>query len=139
MSAARFLPAYLATLPAVTSLVSDRIQPHAAPPSDVRPYITYFVVSENTVESLGGPSGLTTPRIQIDIVADTYTQADTIARAIKGTQTNRKLDGYTGELAGIKCQRALFDSRRDVYDEPNTGKGLGPSRVQLDFVLWLEE
>jgi hypothetical protein len=58
------------------------VHPVIAPDSATTPYIVYQRVSGNSENVLSGDSGLVNTRMQIDIYADTYGAAVTIARQI---------------------------------------------------------
>jgi hypothetical protein len=63
---------------------ADRIYPLIAPDSAPPPYLVYQRISANTENILSGSSGLINTRIQLDVYATTYAQAQDIAAAIDG-------------------------------------------------------
>jgi type IV pilus biogenesis protein CpaD/CtpE len=72
-----------------TALVSgatdagDRIYPQVAPDGVARPFIVYQRINTNTENVLSGSSGLKNTRLQVDVFATTYSQAQQIALAIE--------------------------------------------------------
>lgn len=60
---------------ALTALISGRIYPIAAPQNVAKPYLVYRVISNNSNQCLEGGIYENDVRIQIDIWADTYSNA----------------------------------------------------------------
>jgi hypothetical protein len=60
----------------------DRIYPQVAPDGVARPFIVYQRINTNTENVLSGSSGLLNTRLQVDVFAATYAQAQQIALAI---------------------------------------------------------
>jgi hypothetical protein len=60
----------------------DRVYPLIAPDGVARPYIVYQRVAANTENILSGGSGLVNTRLQVDVYATTYAQAQSVAAAI---------------------------------------------------------
>ncbi|SFB02710.1 Protein of unknown function [Collimonas sp. OK607] len=63
---------------------AERVYPLIAPDAVARPYVIFQRVSANTENILYGSSGLINTRIQLDVYATTYAQAQDIAAAIDG-------------------------------------------------------
>lgn len=102
-------------------------------------YATYQQVSGSKLGSLGGPTGLANPQVQISIVAPTHLQARRIARLIAGTKDDERLDGYRGTLGGIDVRSCLLKDERELDLSPPDARGKGPFEVQQDYSLWLDE
>ena len=60
----------------------DRVYPLIAPDGVARPYVVYQRVSATTQNILNGTSGLINTRLQVDVYATSYAQAQAIAAAI---------------------------------------------------------
>lgn len=138
-----FFLAWINSQAAIVALVGSRVSPQASATKDAYPKITYFRVGEGRVSSLRGPSGLTTPRLQIEIHSRSYSEVQAIAKLIKGHKVAGSsptgLDGYRGTLGGVTVQAAIFNDQRDDYDEPATATQFGVHRAVLDFTIWHEE
>ncbi len=132
------LRAYLMADSGVAALVADRIYPAPAPQGAVMPFVTWQRISGLRVQSLGGPSGLAQPTIQLDCWAETgtrnetgdgYGQAKALAQAVR-----QALDGKTGILLdGMRSAILLLDERDLFEGEART------VRVSMDFRIWHEE
>lgn len=61
---------------------ADRVYPLIAPDAAPPPYLVYQRVAANTENILSGASGLINTRLQVDVYATTYAQAQDIAAAI---------------------------------------------------------
>lgn len=103
--------ARLAANGTISGLVSTRIYPLILPKSPTMPALVYHKVSGPRVHDLDGASGRALPRIQIDSWADTYTGAQALAAAVRGS-----LDGYNGLLTTIRATFKL-DNEIDDYEE----------------------
>ena len=60
----------------------ERVYPLIAPDGVGRPYIVYQRVSANAQNILSGSSGLVNTRLQVDVYATSYAQAQATAAAI---------------------------------------------------------
>ena len=99
----------------VAALVSTRIYPQIAPDSAAVPYITYQVVATTAHNILNGAPGTERKVIQVNCVSNTYTQAKSIAAAVK---------------AAIEVNVGYLNGGGDDYF-PSTER----HRVRLDFAL----
>ena len=118
----------LATAPDVAALVGERIFAEVLPYGQAMPAITYQHISLSPLPVLRGTAGLDNPRVQIDCWADTYNEARSLARAVRGAMKGLEsvAESYIG-AASLIGSRGLpdADSRR--------------SRVSMDFSLWHPE
>ncbi|MFC5524017.1 DUF3168 domain-containing protein [Polaromonas jejuensis] len=97
--------------------VGTRVYP-PAPEQPARPYITFQRISANSENVLSGSSGLTNTRMQIDVYADTYVQAQTIAG-----QVDALMAGWVVPNVSQPAQ--------DLYEDP-----VKLHRVSLDYSIW---
>lgn len=100
---------------------SGRAYPVAAPATPVAPYLTYFRIfaSEGlTLEKNGGTGNEINTRLQVDIWAKTYGEAQT-----KATQVKALLKDWA-------CQNTV-QSEQDLQDEETK-----LFRVLLDLSIW---
>ena len=105
----------------IGSLVADRAYPVAAPDSPVAPYLTYQRVSavpENVLSGNGGAAPLMNTRLQIDVYATTYSEAQAKAQAIKDA------------LQGWAIQN-VTNSEQDLYEDD-----VKLHRVMIDISTW---
>ena len=96
----------------------DRVYPLVAPDGALRPYIVFQRISANAQNILSGASGLTNTRLQVDVYATTYAQAQGIAAAIDAL------------MAGWSVQNVSIMSQ-DFY-EPDAKL----HRVSSDYSTW---
>jgi hypothetical protein len=105
----------------VTGLFSGKVYPQTAPAATVAPYCTYSritSVEDSTLDTNGGIGNASNTRLQVDVWAMTYSDAQAKAAAVKTA-----LKGWTVENVLI--------GEQDLY-EPNTGL----HRVMLDLSTW---
>ncbi len=105
----------------VTSLFTGRVYPSNAPASPVAPYCTYSritAIEQATLDKNGGTGNPFNTRLQIDVWALTYADAQTKAAAVKAA-----LKGWTVENVLLGEQD---------FHEPDTGL----HRVMLDLSTW---
>lgn len=101
-------------------LVGDRVYPVVAPESPTAPYATYqrvAAVPQNVMAGNGGES-LTNTRLQIDVYATTYGEAQAKAEAIKAA------------LRGWAVQN-VTNSEQDLYESD-----VKLHRVMIDISIW---
>lgn len=119
----------LSTTLAITQLVGSRIYPNVIPQTSTYPAIRYQRISGPRVHSLTGPSGLASPRFQIDAVAQSYLEAGAVADAVRVA-----LDGFRGVVAGVSVEGVIHLDERDFdFDE---------GRLQVvsdDYRVWHQE
>lgn len=92
----------------------DRVYPQIAPDNVQRPYIVYQRVTENVENVLAGRTGLINTRLQVDVYATTYAQAQQIATAVADLMASWALpnvsilsqDIYESE---VKLHRVMTD------------------------------
>ena len=109
--------------------LTTRVYPVALPQSPTYPLILYTKITGMRDHHLQGPSGHAHPRFQIEAWAKTYTEAKTLADAIR-----EALDGYSGTAAGTKIGSCLIESEQDIYESE-----IEVYRVTSDWFIWHEE
>ena len=122
----------LANFAGLAALVSTRIYPMRLPPAVTLPAVTYQRVSGVRVQSLGGPTGLASPRFQISVWASTYSAAKAVA-----TQIRYALDGFQGNMGAspfINVGGITLENELELID-PDTQLFHIPS----DFTIWHAE
>lgn len=97
---------------------AGRVYPGVAPDAPTLPYMVYSRINTNSENVLSGTSGLANTRMQIDIYAKTYVQAQTIARAV-----DTLMNGWNYQNVSILSQ--------DMY-EPDVKL----HRVIADYSIW---
>ena len=109
--------------------LTTRVYPVALPQSPQYPLILYTKITGMRDHHLQGPSGHAHPRFQVEAWSKTYTEAKTLADAIR-----EALDGYSGTAVGTKIGSCLIESERDDYQNE-----IEAFRVIMDFFVWHEE
>lgn len=97
---------------------AGRIYPLVAPDTPVRPYIVYNRVSANSENVLAGSSGLINTRLQIDVYADAYADAQALA-----AQVDALMAGWAVQTVSLPAQ--------DIYEQD-----VKLHRVLLEYSLW---
>jgi hypothetical protein len=137
---------YLLGIQAVTDLVGTRIRPlrtnqnplkgkgGLVQDGDTMPRITIDRISNPRTPCLTGATTLANPRIQVDVLASTYSESRDVAEALRNC-----LDGYRGMMAEVFVDSCLLDDERD-FDDPSTGLDEAATvGVSMDFILHHQE
>ena len=109
--------------------ITTRCYPVTIPQSPTYPLILYTKITGMRDHHLQGPNGRAHPRMQIESWAKTYTEAKTLADAIR-----EALDGYSGTASSTKIGSCLIESERDDYQNE-----IDVHRVIQDYFTWHEE
>ena len=109
--------------------ITTRCYPVTIPQSPTYPLILYTKITGMRDHHLQGPNGRAHPRFQIEAWSKTYTEAKTLADAIR-----EALDGYSGTAAGTKIGSCLIESEQDIYESE-----IEVYRVIQDYFIWHEE
>jgi hypothetical protein len=129
---ANFLPdfiAYLGNVSAISALVSTRIYPQRLPQAVTFPAIYYSQVSAVRVYNLSGATGRARRRVTINIVAETESSADAIAKAVR-----QAISGWTGGwMADTFVGSILLDNEYDFFEE-DAGT-VGVYRIAQDYIV----
>ena len=109
--------------------ITTRCYPVTIPQSPQYPLILYTKITGMRDHHLRGPSGHAHPRFQVEAWSKTYTEAKTLADAIRGA-----LDGYSGLVEETFIGSCLIESERDDYQ-----KEIEVHRVIQDYFIWHTE
>lgn len=85
----------------LASIVSDRVYVDVLPQKPVLPAVKVFKVTELETLHLRGRVGVLTGRVQVDCIARTKAQADSIAMAVKGDGNGNSATGLLGWFGTI--------------------------------------
>ena len=109
--------------------ITTRVYPVALPQSPTYPLILYTKITGMRDHHLRGPSGHAHPRLQIESWSKSYSEAKTLAAAIR-----KALDGYSGTASGTVIRSCLIESERDIFESE-----IEVYRVTSDWFIWHEE
>jgi hypothetical protein len=118
--AATLIKARLSAATGVTNIINGRMFLYQAPQAVTLPCVTYFQVTGEIFNSLSGPANLNRERWQIDCWAGRYSEAVTLANAVK-----------TAMLATGTDMETVLISRLSQFEEEE-----GLHRVILDMAIW---
>jgi hypothetical protein len=117
----------------VTALVggssSPRIYPNVVPQDAGLPAIAYQRISSYRKATHGAPASLARPRIQVTMLAESYSQVKGVAAAVR-----EALDGYVGTAGGVGVQAALSEDETDEFGNSNN-----LHVVRQDWMIWHAE
>lgn len=113
----------------VEGLVDTRIYPVQLPQKPVLPAIRYSVISGFRTHSTPGTHGLARQRMQLDCYANTYSEAYTLAEAVR-----QCVDAYRG-AAGSSTVQGAFLANEDEFFEAEMKAYL----ISRDYFIWFEE
>lgn len=106
---------------AVSAPVDWGSRPQGAP----YPGVVLTTASGRSGHTFDGPDGMSSSRIQVDVYAERYGEAETLARQIRAA-----LDGYRGGVI-------LGTFRQGERDSRENGEASKPFRISQDFeVHW---
>jgi len=127
---------YVTSKAEITNLVSTRVFASVAPSSPTYPYITFTVISNQPEHYMGGSSGLTSVRLQVDAWARLVSEQQDISEALRNV-----LDGYGGLMGTENLDvRMCFMENRNTFEEPDKqGKNLPVHRASIDYLIWHKE
>ena len=111
-------------------LVAGRVYHDQAPADAAPPYVVFFGVSNQHGHALDAADGLPTARVQVECYAATSLGAHAVSDAVR-----ERLDGFNGEMSGLRVPCVMLDDARDDLDPPQDGSSRGVHRVSLDFFL----
>lgn len=138
MNPAELVRSRVLQIAAVVAAVSNRVYVLTFPQSAVWPAIRVTQVSESEDYFTRGSVGFRRARVQVDVVAVTYTEAAGILANCHGSYVDgiaSGLTGFRGEINGAAVAGMYGEGRRDLYDDGE------PALVRLsrDYgVLWRE-
>jgi hypothetical protein len=113
----------------VTGLVGTRIYPLQAPQDADLPALVYQRISGPRDQTQSGPSGLVEARMQLTYLGATYSEAKSVAEAVRGS-----IDGFSGTMGGIAVNACQLDNEIDgwaaTFEKPT---------VRHDYLIWYQE
>lgn len=131
----RLLADELKNSPVVAELAGDRIYPVIAPASAAIPFITWRRSAVQREQSLGGPVGMPSVTLSVDIFAETYEAVRELADRCRAV-----LDGWGGSLGNwISVRHVSLIGESDGFVSL-AGGDLPPvyQVTQTYTVLWQE-
>lgn len=100
-----------------------------------RPYLIYFSLGGDDINSNSGPGSTTRKQIQIDAYADTPDEAEALAAAMNSAtgganvvakdEDHEAFDGFIGTVAGIEVQQIDGEEIPEIEESP-TAAGDNP-------------
>lgn len=123
------LVTYLRADGPIAALVGTRVHPMILPQVATYPALAYMVVSDDRPQSHSGPTGLATPRVQIDCWGATYGAAKALERAVRAA-----LEGYIGSMGSVTVRGVFLDTAQDLFDEEAQ-----KYRVRMDWFISYRE
>jgi hypothetical protein len=123
------LIAKLLTDSGVAALVGTRIHPGVRPQGSALPAIVFNMIWANPSYSDDGEDGIAEARVQLDCWGATYTEAKTLARAVK-----RALSAFGGMSAGVRFRYITLDLEHDIQEAGGNAESY-PFRTSLDFII----
>lgn len=105
----------------VAALISTRFTPIDIPQKSALPAACYQVITTSREYDQGGADGFASPRIQITIVGRTYTEAKSVATAIR-----KAINGYRGTVGTTTTVKVFGIFLENEYD--------GSSNLETGFM-----
>ncbi len=118
--------------------VSNRVYPLRAPQTVAMPYLVYRRISTpqdyahgRLMDPTPGPTGIQTPRFQIDGFAATFAGMRQIANEVRAA-----LSGYVGMMGAVRVASSRVVTEMDVYDhDPAAPDSQGAYRIIMDVFI----
>lgn len=98
------------------------------------PYVLVQEISANSHEHLGGSSGLTTDRVQIDCVADDAGDADAIREEVR-----KVMQGFRGTMTSKAVKGCSHDGTSSFVDYPKNNSSIVEYVKTIDFRITYAE
>jgi hypothetical protein len=114
----------------VTAICGQRIYPLFARQTAVKPLVVYQRISSVREHAQDGPAGLARPRFQFRCVGNSFSQARSLADAVRAS-----LDGYKGTAGGVVIGAITCENEVDLEDVATDSEATAFS-VLLDFFVW---
>lgn len=135
----------MSVITALNHLVSDsselqslihHFHPNRLPQKPTYPCAAFRVIDGHTEYALGGPSGLSNPRVEIKCYGNTVAEAEAVRKAMMKLLSGFK--GFVGDT-GIEIQGCFHVdmSSDDEIDLESSGETV--SSVSIEFEIWLSE
>jgi hypothetical protein len=139
------LRAWLEALPAAVAAGAKCYPWGQVPQAPTYPHWTYYRVSGRRVRALGGPSGVSHPRLQLDTWARDYKTARALADAARvALEEFTRAEFLAGRVprfvaGGRRLQSVIVHDCTDAAEEPGHGDEKSEHRVTLDVTIWFQE
>lgn len=124
---------YLTSQASITSLISTRIYPDAAPQGSALPLIIYSKQSTERQVTLKRSVGVCTARMQLDIFASSRTVCENLLEQIR-----LRTDGFQGNWGTTFIHLCRFDSELVGWDV-ESARETGIHRSTVDLVVSFSE
>jgi hypothetical protein len=119
---------------AVSAVVGSRIYPVLAPSSAALPLITWRRSSVLRTMGLGGPTGVTTVTLSLEIYAETYQAVRELADLCRVA-----LDGYGATVDNVTVSNVSLDNESDGFVQLQGGESAPFLSVSQTYsILWQE-
>jgi hypothetical protein len=118
------LTAHLLAWPALAALVGDRIGWKTREQGSPLPAVVLHLVSGRPDQTMKGRSGLSRGRVQADCLAESYTVALAVERAVAGATEALPRPAFGG---------SFVENQRDTLTDTETDPIVGRS---LDLMVW---
>lgn len=115
---------------AAAGIAGGRIYPHKLPANAILPAVAYQTFGNPQQTTHQGPSSYHLTRIQLSIMAETYTSCITVCQQIRTL-----LDGASGTWAEIKVQSCLIENEIDGAEPLDTMLSRRIIEVALEWGL----
>lgn len=113
----------------VTAAFGSRIRPTSRDQTDGLPAATVNVISRGDDLTNDGASGYVVSRVQLDVYAMSYGEAEAAASAVR-----RRLNGFRGVQGATVFQGVMLDGERTGFDMGDAARDR-LARVSLDFMV----
>lgn len=123
------LLSYLRADAAVADAIGGRAYWVHRPQGGVLPAIVLTRIGRLPDYTMGGPSGLTESRIQVDCYAETYAKSKAVVRAVVARLSGARVKQGSTTFHGI-----FIDGERDTFEQADGGQSL--YRCSTDLLLW---
>lgn len=113
--------------------IDGRVYAGRVPDKGSYPCVTIQTISQIRNYHLGGEAGISTAVVQVDVWADTYTEADEIAELIRN-----RTSGYQGAAGDEVIREATIVREGETIQQPKDGSGKWQYSHSRDFRIFYE-
>lgn len=103
---------YFADSPAPITLIEDRCYYGRAKQDPTAPYMTFVLVSQDTIKTHAGKNSVTVKSFQFSVFARRQDQAAIVADALYDI-----LEGFQGTFGTVQVGSVFLEDRREFYEE----------------------
>ena len=121
---------YLQGQSTITDLVSNRIYPVRLPRAATLPAVSYRRITGGYGHLLDGGDGSAAPRFQVDVWANSYGQAKSIAEALR-----QVMQGFCGKFDCLTIHSVILENESDHYEQPTDASDEGIYHIALDYFI----